>query len=350
VIAATNPPTLSLDSPVQSCSLSGESKPKHPDILRFFQAILTTALVWQFLSVENVALGQAAAYQQPMPRVSVPTRTNQPMPSGMSRGTARTVYPWKTHITVTVFWTGEQPTQNNPTPNCKSSWDTRWKENFGGYDNPDPAKRIACHTTGNFRPKDFAPQLNPFYIALPYNDVMRGGRHKPEASRVIPWFHRYNPQPGHTVLKGRWIQIHRNGRNCYAQWEDCGPWVTDDWEYVFGNKPPKATQNNSAGIDISPAVRDYLGIRSHQKVHWRFVEEHQVPPGPWLRYGTQPSPNSAAARLIEAAATAPQLRPTGPLQRPGPDANIEAQRQYLDSLRKLRDESFQKKPLRELQR
>lgn len=321
-----------------------------PETLRFSSVILTGFLVLQFPLSTVVVFAQAPAYQQTMPRVSVPTSASQAMPTGMNRGPARTAYPWKTHITATIFWIGEQPTQNNPTPNHMSSWDMQWKGNFGGYDNPDPEKRIACHTTGNFRPKDFAPQLNPFYIALPYNDVMRGARHKPEASRVIPWFNRYNPKPGHTVLKGRWVQIHFNGRNCFAQWEDCGPWVTDDWEYVYGNKPPKATQNNSAGIDLSPAVRDFLGMRSHQKVHWRFVEENQVPQGPWLRYGPQPSPNSAAARMMEAAAAAPQVRPTGPIQRPGPDADIETQRQYLDYLRKLRDESFEKKPLRDLRR
>ena len=131
-------------------------------------------------------------------------------------------------------------------------------------------------------------ELNPFYVALPYNDVLNHRAHKPEASRVIPWFSRMRPEPGKTVCKGRWVQIHRNGRSCYAQWEDCGPWTTDDWEYVFGNKPPKNLQNGRAGIDISPSVRDYLGIKSGQKVHWRFVEAGQVPYGPWKKYGQEP--------------------------------------------------------------
>lgn len=299
----------------------------------------------------DVSHAQAASASQGIPRVSIPTATRPSLPAGVSRGApVKSAYPWKTHITATVFWIGEQPTRNNPTPNHMSSWDTEWKQNFGGYDDPDPSARIACHRSGSFRPVGFTPRLNPFYVALPYNDVMRGGRHKPEASRVVPWFHRYRPQPGHTVLKGRWVQIHCNGRNCFAQWEDCGPWVTDDWEYVFGDKRPKATQNRSAGIDLSPATRDYLGMSSHQKVHWRFVEEHQVPPGPWLRYGAQPSPRSAAARLRELTPAHHAGRPSGPMQRPGPDADIDSQRRYLDALRKLRDESFEKKPLRDLQR
>lgn len=236
---------------------------------------------------------------------------------------SRILYPWKTRVTCTIFWIGELPSQNNPTPNCKSSWDQQWSANFGGYDDPDPANRVANHTTGDFRPKNFVPKLNPFYIALPYNDVS-GGVHKPEAPRVIPWFARMNPGQGETVLKGRWVQIYNGSRSCYAQWEDCGPWVTDDWEFVFGTKPPKTTQNGSAGIDLSPAIRDYLTLRSGQKVHWRFVEAGQVPYGPWKKYGQ----DAPAAN----------------------DPDVLAQQKYLEYLRKLRDEQFQKKSLTELQR
>ncbi|HSP44100.1 MAG TPA: hypothetical protein VLO11_14595, partial [Luteolibacter sp.] len=233
---------------------------------------------------------------------------------------SRVIYPWKKAITCTIFWIGEQPTARNPTPNCKSSWDTQWSINFGGYDNPAPAARIADHARGEFRPKGFVPRLNTFYVALPYNDVISHRAHKPEAPRVIPWFSRMNPQPGKTVLKGRWIHIHRNGLNCFAQWEDCGPWVTDDWEYVFGNKPPKNVQNGRAGIDISPAVRDYLGIKSGHKVHWRFVEASQVPYGPWKKYG--------------------QDQPTAEIAN-----ELAAQQRRLEQLRKLRDENFRRKPL-----
>ena len=275
--------------------------------------------------------GPLASSGSAVPRVVVPTGSRPMDPIRPVAPTTRILYPWKTHITCTIFWVGEQPTARNPTPNCKSSWDVNWAANFGGYDNPDPASRIANHSTGEFRPKGFVPKLNPFYVALPYNDVMRFGRHKPEASRVIPWFARMRPEPGRTVLKGRWVQMYRNGRSCYAQWEDCGPWVTDDWEYVFGNKPPKTKQNGGAGIDISPAVRDYLGIKSGQKLHWRFVEAGQVPYGPWKKYGPQTAPVTGGYRPGGAA--------------PPVGADIDAQRRYLEYLRKLRDEEFMKKPL-----
>ncbi len=251
------------------------------------------------------------------PVASSITPVAPPIPS------SRILYPWKTRVTCTIFWIGELPSDRNPTPNCKSSWDQQWTASFGGYDDPEPSNRIANHTTGDFRPKNFIPKLNPFYIALPYNDVS-GGVHKPEASRVIPWFARMNPERGETVCKDRWVQIYNGSRSCYAQWEDCGPWVTDDWEFVFGTKPPKTTQNGSAGIDLSPSIRDYLGLASGQKVHWRFVEAGQVPYGPWKKYG-QDAPSAK-------------------------DPDIVAQQKYLEYLRKLRDEQFQKKSLTDLQR
>lgn len=257
------------------------------------------------------------------PRVVVPSTPRPAVPTRPAQPSSRVLYPWKTYVTSTIFWIGEQPTQNNPTPNCKSSWDTQWSINFGGYDDPNPANRVADHATGDFRPKGFIPKLNTFYVALPYNDVQNHRFHKPEASKVIPWFHRLNPAPGKTVCKGRWVQIFYANRSCYAQWEDCGPWVTDDYEYVFGSKPPKTKQNGSAGIDLSPSIRDYLGLRSGAKVHWRFVDDAQVPYGPWKKYGAKPAD-------------------------PATDPDIEAQRRYLEYLRKLRDEQYLKKPLHEL--
>ena len=42
--------------------------------------------------------------------------------------------------------------------------------------------------------------------------------------------------------------------------------------------------NHGAGIDVSPAVRDYLGLGSLGLVDWRFVEEADVAAGPWSLY------------------------------------------------------------------
>ncbi len=187
-------------------------------------------------------------------------------------------YPWKTGIVTTTFWVGEQPTKNNPVPNHVSSWDRKWAYNYGGLDDPNKANRA------NYIPVNFTPRQNPFYIALPYNDLTNKG-HKAEASKVIPWFKEAYESNGRTVLKGRWIAIHFKGRICYAQWEDCGPFRTDHWQYVFGNERPKANLNRGAGLDVSPAVRDFLGMNDTDVTDWKFVEFNEIPSGPWAMYG-----------------------------------------------------------------
>jgi hypothetical protein len=207
------------------------------------------------------------------PRLPRPSAAAAAARAGNSRR-----YPWKNNIITTVFWVGEQPTKNNPVPNCKSSWDVSWARNFGGYDNPDPRARRG------YLPAHFIPRQNPFYVALPYNDVTRG-KTKPEAPRVIPWFRESFVKAGQSVCKGRWVVIRYRGREAYAQWEDCGPFRTDHWQYVFGNQRPLPNLNQAAGLDVSPAVRDYLGIRGKCPTDWRFVEFSEVPRGPWAQYG-----------------------------------------------------------------
>jgi hypothetical protein len=202
--------------------------------------------------------------------------------------------PWKTAIGITIFWIGERPTTNNPVPNDRSSWDPRWLSNYGGYDDPDSKSRK------DFIPTRFQPRQNPFYIALPYNDV-GGGHTKPEAKEVIPWFKDAFVRDGQSVLKGRWIAIRRGKRVCYAQWEDCGPFCTDHWQYVFGDERPKPNLNRSAGLDVSPAVRDYLGLSDLDVCDWKFVELREVPPGPWARYGDNDDDASEGAGSRDAA-------------------------------------------------
>lgn len=197
-----------------------------------------------------------------------------------SRDKMRNGTPWKRNVVATVFWVGELPTQNNPTPNTSSAWDQNWTANFGGYDHPE-RRRGWC-------PADFTPALNPFYIALPYNDVAKGGVHRPEASDVIPWFWEEYRGDGISVCHGRWLAIHYEGRVCYAQWEDVGPFEVDHWQYVFGKEKPRRNRNKSAGIDVSPAVRDFLKMPSGGYVEWRFVDETQVPDGPWHNWGGGP--------------------------------------------------------------
>jgi hypothetical protein len=172
-----------------------------------------------------------------------------------------------------VFWIGQGRVIPTSATNYKSAWDAKWQGNYGGKD--DPKNRAG------FVPSDFAATLNPFYVALPFNDVA----HPELARKWIPW---WQEGLGRWVsqCKGRWVEIrNQKGESCFAQWEDVGPFVTDDAEYVFGTARPKA--KNGAGLDVSPAVRDYLGLTGRDLTDWRFVEPHEVPPGPWIKYGEQ---------------------------------------------------------------
>ena len=202
------------------------------------------------------------------PQVFVPTTSRASM----------TRFPWKTNIVTTVFWIGEAAGGNNPVPNVKSSWDANWTSNYGGFDTPDTGSRK------NYIPVSFVPRQNPFYCALPYNDVTHG-QFKPEAALVIPWFKQSYTEPGRSVCKDRWIAVRKGNKTAYCQWEDCGPFRTDHFQYVFQNERPKPNLNRGAGLDVSPAVRDYLGLQPTDVTDWQFVEVRDVPPGPWRTYG-----------------------------------------------------------------
>jgi hypothetical protein len=203
------------------------------------------------------------------PQVQIPTTRS----TGVSSR-----YPWKQSIVTTTFWVGESASQNNPVHNRSSSWDIDWHGSFGGFDDPNPANRRG------FLPAKFVPRQNPFYYALPYNDVTRGTT-KPEAKIAIPWFKQAFEREGKSVCKDRWIAIRKGSRVCYAQWSDCGPFRTDHWQYVFGNERPKPNLNKGAGLDVSPAVRDYLGMAPTDITDWKFVDFRDVPKGPWSQYG-----------------------------------------------------------------
>ncbi|MBV8140481.1 MAG: hypothetical protein JOZ60_00360 [Verrucomicrobia bacterium] len=157
---------------------------------------------------------------------------------------------WKLHISTTVFWRGEAPSAGDP-GNLSSAWAKEWRSDL---------------------------TLNPWYVALPYNDV-QNGHTRPEAVSVIPWFKREFVRDGQTVLKGKWVAIRHGNKVCYAQWEDVGPFQVDHWQYVFGNERPRPNRNRDAGLDVSPAVQQYLGITGIDVCDWKFVD--RPAPGPW---------------------------------------------------------------------
>ena len=192
-------------------------------------------------------------------------------------------FPFKKNIVTTTFWIGQDSTGYNSTTNYKSAWDGSWTRNFGGTDCPD--RRVGTAMPGAVTlPKRFAPTLNPYYVALPFNDI----KYPKLASKYVPWwdaaFHKKNPYV--SQCKGRWIMIEFQGRVCFAQWEDVGPLRYDCAGYVFGNDRPTREHSN-AGLDVSPAVQDYLGLDGMDTTNWRFVEDDEVPYGPWIEYAEQ---------------------------------------------------------------
>ena len=171
----------------------------------------------------------------------------------------------------TYFWVGEGATKdNNFISNASSAWDGNWLKHYGGVDSP----RHRC----GYKPCAFKPKENPFYVALPYNDLDIDGRRK-ESAKLIPWYRENSDKT--SILKNRWIEIVYRENRCYAQWEDVGPLETDDFDYVFGNSPSINMFGVKAGMDVSPAVWDCLKLDDNDYIAWRFVDESEVPPGPW---------------------------------------------------------------------
>ena len=173
------------------------------------------------------------------------------------------------NIWATVFWVGEEASEENDfIANDVSYWDRNWQSSFGGVDEPD-------ERNGYF-PAAFKPKQNPFYFALPYGEFEKGRNLKQNAVN-IPWYLE-SLQTKASLVKNRWIKVGFRNKICFAQWEDVGPGKTNDFDYVFGKNPP---ENQFTGIDLSPAVRDCLGMGGKNKVDWQFVDFSEVPLGPW---------------------------------------------------------------------
>ena len=210
----------------------------------------------------------------PVPNFN-PKKPEKPIGSGKKKSVGQQAIPLVfTHenIITTVFWVGESASSDNGgIANKASAWDESWQQHFGGVDTPT--------SRSGYKPASFTPNENPFYVALPYNDLTDMGNRKSQSSGYLssafvsatryPWF------------KNSWIAIKYNNKIAYAQWEDVGPYEEDDAQYVFGTAKPKNQRGQKAGLDISPAVKNYLGLSDVSSTAWAFVQASQVPGGPW---------------------------------------------------------------------
>ncbi|AOX44739.1 MULTISPECIES: hypothetical protein [unclassified Microbacterium] len=206
-----------------------------------------------------------------------------------------TGYPWHTNIVATTFWVGEvfDPDATDGSQRL-STYDADWLGSYGGCDGV--AHGGACATerrTGEngYFPTTMTPLENPFYLDLPFDDV-----NDPEAfdarGDVVPWASTApyaDAVHDRTVslMKNRWVVLHRDGRVCYGQIQDAGPGEYHDAAYVFGSddRRPANARYNGAGLDVSPALNGCLGFAElngdDDRVDWAFVDDADVPAGPW---------------------------------------------------------------------
>jgi hypothetical protein len=227
---------------------------------------------------------------------------------------AHNLYPWRSYIVTTEFWIGEGSTPISSTTNVQSSWDEEWLQKNHGTDSP--------YNRNGYAAGNHASTLNPFYCALPFNDLAF-----PDMARqYLPrgWYR--HPVDGKQVsaCQHRWVEIkNSSGLVCYAQWEDVGPLTYDDAAYVFGGERPRGLGSDHAGLDVSPAVYEYLGLndRSHLTA-WRFVDEADVRPGAWLKLDEQAVIFTALEQLKNRPLpSAPIQRSSEPIEDPALDSN-----------------------------
>lgn len=206
-------------------------------------------------------------------------------------------YPWHTDIVSTTFWVGEIHDPDAPDGSQEiSTYDSRWMESYGGCDgvvNADGCMTEPRVAENNYFPSSMTPRENPFYLDLPFDDLNDADAF---ASRgeVVPWAAEdaaSNPvwltSKQYSFMKNRWVRLKKGDRVCYGQIQDAGPALYNDVDYVFGHddERPASTEYNGAGMDVSPALNSCLGFTQldgmNDVVDWQFVEEEDVPDGPW---------------------------------------------------------------------
>ncbi len=205
-------------------------------------------------------------------------------------------YPVHTSIVATTFWVGEvfDPDAADGSQ-VLSTYDGDWLASYGGCDGAvvDGTCRTEARDASNgYFPTAMTPLENPFYLDLPFDDVNDPSAAARRAD-VVPWAH--DPgwaeklaDPEQSIMKNRWVAIAHGDRVCFGQIQDAGPGEYDDAEYVFGTDDARPANHryNGAGMDVSPALNGCLGFSElngdGDRVDWWFVDDADVPAGPWL--------------------------------------------------------------------
>jgi hypothetical protein len=209
-------------------------------------------------------------------------------------------YPWHRDIVATVFWVGEVfDSSAIDGSQVVSAYDSNWMNNYGGCDGVLAGG--TCQTeprdaSNGYFPRNMTPRQNPFYLDLPFDDINNDEAFARRGA-VIPWandpgYAGRAQDRGFSFMKNRWVQMEKGGHVCYGQIQDAGPGEYNDAAYVFGadNRRPANSRFNGAGMDVSPALAGCLGFQhlngSQEQVNWRFIEEQNVPNGPWRKIVT----------------------------------------------------------------
>lgn len=176
-------------------------------------------------------------------------------------------------VTATEFWIGEKASPDNGgISNEQTAWDSDPVTTFGGVDDPK-------HPPANIR-------HNQYYFALPVNEFNEQGL-IPGTREKSPWANEPVGR-GESLFKGRWVEVSADGApTIYAQWLDTGPCATtecNDLDYVFGDAAPQNQFNQRAGLDLSPSAMAALRGSGSIVVTWRFVDNRDVPDGPWRQH------------------------------------------------------------------
>jgi hypothetical protein len=169
-------------------------------------------------------------------------------------------YPVHKNIIASVFWVWEWADASNAyISNVSSAWDEDWLKH--------------------------SKTENKFYYALPYNDFDENWNRKLNAKK-IPWYKLKKWKNNDSIVKNRWVKIISNWKISFAQWEDVGPLLEDDFDYVFWNESPKNTFWLKAWIDLSPALADSLWIDWSWIVSWQFVPDYCIAEGDFSKTKT----------------------------------------------------------------
>jgi hypothetical protein len=214
-------------------------------------------------------------------------------PSASAPGSGR--YPIHTSIVATTFWVGEVFDPNaDDGSQVLSTYDEDWMGSYGGCDGVvvggecRTERRVAAN---GYFPTSMTPRQNPFYLDVPFDDVNDPWAAARRAE-VVPWakdpgWVQKLADPEQSIMKNRWVAVRNGSAVCYGQIQDAGPGEYDDAEYVFGTDDarPVNKRYNGAGMDVSPAMNGCLAFTElngeNDRVDWWFVDDADVPPGPW---------------------------------------------------------------------